>query len=61
MEGNLRKSVVAQPLDTQKYRYKCPKKVTHIKIVPGTDVKITVAPKGGGSENMSLVKNANPC
>ncbi|HQD92908.1 MAG TPA: fumarate hydratase, partial [Bacilli bacterium] len=48
VEGNLRKSVVAHPLVRKNTGTNAPA-VTHIKIVPGTDVKITVAPKGGGS------------
>lgn len=59
VEGNLRKSVVAHPLVRKNTGTNAPA-VTHIKIVPGTDVKITVAPKGGGSENMSLVKMLIP-
>ena len=34
--------------------------VIHTKIVSGDKVKITIAPKGGGSENMSLVKMMKP-
>ena len=34
--------------------------VIHCNIVPGDKVKIVVAPKGGGSENMSLVKMMKP-
>ena len=34
--------------------------IDHIKLVPGDKVKIHVAPKGGGSENMSLVKMLIP-
>ncbi len=34
--------------------------VIHTKIVPGTSLKITIAPKGGGSENMSSVVMLKP-
>jgi fumarate hydratase subunit alpha len=34
--------------------------VIHVKIVPGDKVKLTVAPKGGGSENMSRVTMLTP-
>lgn len=34
--------------------------VIHVEIVPGDKVKITVAPKGGGSENMSMVTMLSP-
>jgi len=34
--------------------------VIHLEMVPGDKVKITVAPKGGGSENMSMVNMLSP-
>jgi fumarate hydratase subunit alpha len=34
--------------------------VIHVELVPGDALKITVAPKGGGSENMSCVKMMKP-
>jgi fumarate hydratase subunit alpha len=34
--------------------------VIHLEIIPGDKVKITVAPKGGGSENMSTVTMLSP-
>lgn len=58
-EGYLRKSVVKHPLDRVNTKTNAPA-ITHIKIVPGDGFKITVAPKGGGSENMSLVKMLIP-
>lgn len=58
-EGYLRKSVVGHPLNRINTKDNTPA-ITHIKIVPGDKVKITVAPKGGGSENMSLVKMLIP-
>lgn len=57
--GYLRKSVVEHPLNRINTKTNSPA-ITHIKIVPGDSFKITVAPKGGGSENMSLVKMLIP-
>lgn len=58
-EGYLRKSVVKHPLDRVNTKTNEPA-IVHIKMVPGDTFKITVAPKGGGSENMSLVKMLIP-
>ncbi len=57
--GYLRKSVVKHPLDRVNTKDNTPA-ITHVKFVPGDKLKITVAPKGGGSENMSLVKMLIP-
>lgn len=58
-EGYLRKSVVRHPLDRVNTKDNTPA-IVHIKMVPGDVFKIDVAPKGGGSENMSLVKMLIP-
>lgn len=58
-EGYLRKSVVRHPLDRVNTRDNTPA-IVHIKIVEGDTFRIDVAPKGGGSENMSLVKMLIP-
>lgn len=58
-EGYLRKSVVRHPLDRVNTKDNTPA-IVHIKMVPGDTFKIDVAPKGGGSENMSLVKMLIP-
>lgn len=58
-EGFLRKSVVRHPLNRVNTKDNTPA-VIHTTIVPGDQVKITVAPKGGGSENVSLVKMLIP-
>ena len=58
-EGYLRKSVVRHPLDRVNTKDNTPA-IVHIKMVPGDAFKIDVAPKGGGSENMSLVKMLIP-
>ena len=58
--GYLRNSVVRHPLDRVNTQDNTPA-VIHTKLVPGSDkVKIIVAPKGGGSENMSTVKMLRP-
>lgn len=59
VKGYLRKSVVKHPLDRVNTKNNTPA-IVHVKLVPGDKVKIDVAPKGGGSENMSLVKMLIP-
>lgn len=58
-KGLLRKSVVADPLNRVNTNDNTPA-VIHTEIVEGDSVKITVAPKGFGSENMSGVKMLTP-
>lgn len=58
-EGLLRKSVVSDPLRRQNTNDNTPA-IVHTTIIPGDQVKITVAPKGFGSENMSSVKMLTP-
>lgn len=58
-EGFLRKSVVADPLIRENTKDNTPA-VIHYTIVPGDKVKITLAPKGFGSENMSRVFMLKP-
>ena len=58
-EGFLRKSVVGDPLERINTGDNTPA-VIHYEIVPGDQVKITVAPKGFGSENMSRVFMLKP-
>ena len=58
--GYLRKSMVKHPLDRINTKDNTPA-VIHTKLIPGSDkLKIIVAPKGGGSENMSMVKMLKP-
>ena len=59
VNGYLRKSVVGHPLNRINTKNNTPA-IVHIKVVPGDVLKMTVAPKGGGSENMSLVKMLIP-
>ena len=58
-EGYLRKSVVADPLDRVNTGDNTPA-MLHVELVPGEEVKITVAPKGFGSENMSRIAMLRP-
>ncbi|MBR5337634.1 MAG: fumarate hydratase [Lachnospiraceae bacterium] len=58
-EGYLRKSVVRHPLDRVNTGDNTPA-IIHYSIVPGEEVKITIAPKGFGSENMSKVCMLKP-
>ena len=59
VEGYLRKSVVSDPIIRENTKDNTPA-VIHYSIVPGDKVKITVAPKGFGSENMSRVFMLKP-
>ena len=59
VEGYLRKSVVGDPLIRENTKDNTPA-VIHYKIVEGSQVKIKVAPKGFGSENMSRVLMLKP-
>lgn len=58
-EGYLRKSIVENPLYRKNTNDNTPA-VIHIKLVPGDNIKLTIAPKGGGSENMSRIKMLKP-
>jgi len=58
-EGYLRKSVLNHPLLRMNTGDNTPA-VIHLKMVPGEQLKLTVAPKGGGSENMSALKMLKP-
>ena len=59
VEGYLRKSVVSDPLIRENTKDNTPA-IIHYEMVPGENVKITVAPKGFGSENMSRVLMLKP-
>ena len=58
-EGYLRKSIVRHPLDRVNTGDNTPA-VIHTELVPGDKLRITVAPKGGGSENMSAARMLKP-
>ena len=58
-DGYLRKSIVADPLRRGNTGDNTPA-VLYTEIVPGEQVKITLAPKGFGSENMSAIRMFKP-
>lgn len=58
-DGYLRKSILSDPIKGKNTGDNTPA-IIHTLIVPGDKIKITVAPKGGGSENMSEVKMMTP-
>lgn len=58
-EGFLRKSVVKDPLIRENTKDNTPA-VIHYSIVPGDKIRITMAPKGFGSENMSRIFMLKP-
>ena len=59
VQGYLRKSVVSDPLIRENTNDNTPA-IIHVKIVSGDKIKITVAPKGFGSENMSKICMLKP-
>lgn len=59
VDGFLRKSVVKDPLIRENTKDNTPA-VIHTSIIPGNEVKITFAPKGFGSENMSRIFMLKP-
>jgi fumarate hydratase subunit alpha len=59
-DGFLRKSMVARPFSARINTKDNTPPVMHTTIVPGDQLKITVAPKGGGSENMSQLGMLKP-
>lgn len=58
-EGYLRKSIVEHPINRKNTGDNTPA-IIHYDLVEGNELKITVAPKGGGSENMSKVYMLTP-
>lgn len=58
-EGFLRKSIVSHPLNRINTRDNTPA-IVHLELTEGDSLKITFAPKGGGSENMSALKMLKP-
>lgn len=58
-EGYLRKSVVKDPLNRENTKDNTPA-IIHYSIVPGDKIKLTFAPKGFGSENMSRIFMLKP-
>ena len=58
-EGYLRKSVVSDPIERVNTNDNTPA-VIHYEIIPGDKIRLTLAPKGFGSENMSRVFMLKP-
>lgn len=58
-DGYLRKSIVADPLGRKNTGDNTPT-VIHPEIIPGDEFRISILPKGGGSENMSALKMLPP-
>lgn len=58
-EGYLRKSMVSHPFNRINTQDNTPA-IIHTKLVSGDKIKLKIASKGGGSENMSLVKMLTP-
>lgn len=59
-DGFLRKSIVDHPFSSRVNTNDNTPPVIHTTVVPGDRLKITVAPKGGGSENMSQLAMLKP-
>lgn len=59
-KGYLRKSAVDDPFFERKNTKDNTPAIIHIKIVPGDKIKMILAPKGGGSENMSALAMLKP-
>ncbi len=59
-DGYLRKSIVEKPFSARVNTGDNTPPVIHTRVVPGNRLKITVVPKGGGSENMSALTMLKP-
>ena len=59
-DGYLRKSMVDDPIMDRINTKDNTPAIIYTEIVPGAKIKITVVPKGGGSENMSEIKMMKP-
>ncbi|MDR3560696.1 MAG: fumarate hydratase [Negativicutes bacterium] len=60
IDGYLRKSVVDDPLFDRKNTKDNTPAILHLSLVPGEKIKILMAPKGFGSENMSALRMMPP-
>lgn len=60
INGYLRKSALDDPLLVRKNTGDNTPAIIHTRIVPGEELRITIAPKGGGSENMSALGMLKP-
>ena len=59
-DGFLRKSIVKDPLFQRKNTQDNTPPIVHLTLEPGDRLKVILAPKGGGSENMSALKMLKP-
>lgn len=59
-EGYLRKSAVADPIGARENTGDNTPAMLHTRVVPGDKVRVIVAPKGGGAENMSALGMLKP-
>jgi fumarate hydratase subunit alpha len=59
-QGFLRMSIVDQPGSARTNTGDNAPPVIHVRVVPGQELKLTVMPKGGGSENMSRLRMMAP-
>lgn len=59
VDGYLRKSVVSDPIERVNTGDNTPA-VIHVEVVPGNQLRLTLAPKGFGSENMSKIHMLKP-
>ncbi|MCP3965052.1 MAG: fumarate hydratase [Lentisphaerae bacterium] len=59
-EGYLRKSIVKDPIFNRENTGDNTPPIIHLKLVPGDKISVVLAPKGGGSENMSQLKMLKP-
>ncbi len=59
-DGYLRKSIVKDPLFQRKNTTDNTPPIIHLTLVPGDKLHVILAPKGGGSENMSALKMLKP-
>lgn len=60
VDGYLRKSMVAEPLFERTNTRDNTPAIIHVRIVPGEQIRIRLAPKGAGSENKSVLKMLVP-
>jgi len=60
LKGYLRKSMVSDPLFKRINSKDNTPSVIHIRVAPGDKIKIILAPKGGGAENMSRIAMLKP-
>ena len=59
-DGFLRKSIVSDPIFKRRNTSDNTPPIIHLEMVPGDRLNVILAPKGGGSENMSALKMLTP-